>query len=178
MMRARAIVVLTAPCWPITPLRRSQISSFSRDGYYRLQWKEVEIDPSCYEVVSSRGSGPGGQGANSSSNKVELRVDLELLGESLEEGLLQALKRNEGGKSITSDGTTLIVSSYEQRSAHANKEACLRRVKQLIAEASWVPPVPKDPIQLSDSTITRHKLQRRIRGNALKARSAARRGLW
>ena len=43
------------------------------------------IDVGCYTVLTCRGSGPGGQGANSSSSKVEVRVDLGMLGLYLEE---------------------------------------------------------------------------------------------
>lgn len=48
-------------------------------GYYKLTSPSAvpPIDASLYTVHTARGSGPGGQGTNSSSNKVELRVTSE-----------------------------------------------------------------------------------------------------
>lgn len=171
----------SSPLSPLLTLQcHSHTSSFKQDGYYRLTPKEIEIPPHTYETTACRGSGPGGQGTNSSSNKIELRVSLELLAQTLDPELMVAFRqRNPCGDGIvSSDGSTMLVSSHEHRSALKNKEACLWRVRELLAEASWVPPVEAEKISTPSSTIHRHKQERRKKGNFLKMRSAARRGLW
>ncbi|KAH9580128.1 Peptide chain release factor class I/class II [Trypanosoma melophagium] len=162
-----------------TQCARSQISSFKVKGYYRLaQLKDIHIDDDCYSVQTMRGSGPGGQGTNSSSSKVELRASIPALNERFDEDLMHKLKENERGKSLTSDESLLIVSSHEHRSVHQNKEACLRRLREIIQKASWVPPVEADPIKRSTSIVTARKVERRKKGSMQKMQRAARKGLW
>lgn len=171
-------------------LRFSRVTPSKASGYHRLpDVKQICIDEACYEVRTSRGSGPGGQGANSSSNKVELRVDLELLALSLMEGgvedgavkdVVEGIRRNERLAERHEEGSAgvLIVSSHEHRSALQNKEACLAKVRQIVKRASWVPPAPADPIQTPSRTITQRKLERRRKGRAIRMTRAARQGLW
>lgn len=161
--------------------RWSQVSNNKSEGYYRLDARNIRIPDDAYEILTSRGSGPGGQGAQSSSNKVELRLKVSALQSILDEDIFSAFLRreskNNGGR-LTCGDEYLVVSSHEHRSAQKNKEECIATVKDIIAKASWVPPVAADPIETPASTISKHKNERRKRSNALKARSAARRGLW
>lgn len=159
--------------------RTSHVSSFKKEGYYRLDNpKHIVIDPCTYEIRTMRGSGPGGQGTNSSSNKVELRADLEMLSEFFDEELLTALRRNESGASLTSDGATIVVSCHEHRSALQNKEACIRKLQELLHKASWVPPVEADPVERPTRIITEQKMRRRKKSNANRMTRAARSGTW
>lgn len=179
--------------------RSSQVTSNKVEGYYRLpDAKRIVIDEACYEIRTMRGSGPGGQGTNSSSNKVEMRVDLELLALSLEAlfnevktdhdadgsttcaDIIRQLKRNEKLEERHSErsANVLIVSSHEHRSAWQNKEACLDKVREKIRKASWVPPVPADPIETPSHTITQKKNERRKKSNINRMRRTARQGLW
>jgi protein subunit release factor B len=159
--------------------RASHVSSFKVEGYYRLaNPKQITIDPSVYEIRTMRGSGPGGQGTNSSSNKVELRADLEMLSGFFDKELLAALRRNETGASLTADGTTIVVSCHEHRSGLQNKEGCIRKLQELLHKASWVPPVEADPIELPTRIVTERKLKRRKKSNANRMTRTARSGSW
>ncbi|KEG12423.1 ribosome-associated protein [Trypanosoma grayi] len=159
--------------------RRSHISSFKEEGYYRLaQLRDIHVDESCYTVLAVRGGGPGGQGANSSSNKVELRASVTSLSDHFDEELVQKLKDNERGKALTSDETLLIITTHEHRSAHQNKEACLRRLREMIQKASWVPPVECGPIKRPAAIVSAHKTDRWRKGSMKKMQRTARRGLW
>ncbi|RNF12764.1 ribosome-associated protein [Trypanosoma rangeli] len=158
---------------------RSHISSFKEEGYYRLaQLRDIQIDENCYTLRMARGGGPGGQGANSSSNKVELRASVVALSEHFDEELIHRLKDNEHGKALTADGAILVISSHEHRSAHQNKEACLRRLREMIQKASWVPPVEAGSIKRPTTIITAHKVERRKKGSLRKMQQTARKGLW
>ena len=72
---------------PVPIVDRRQVTDFNllppevaKKGFGAARGPAVTIPPCSdfYEVAMSRGSGPGGQGCNSSSNKVEMRVDVEL----------------------------------------------------------------------------------------------------
>ncbi|KPI90418.1 hypothetical protein ABL78_0494 [Leptomonas seymouri] len=159
--------------------RASHVSSFKKEGYFRLESpKLISIDPCVYEIHTMRGSGPGGQGTNSSSNKVELRADMEMLSNYFDEELLASLRRNEAGASLTSDGTTIVVSCHEHRSGLQNKAGCVRKLQELLHKASWVPPVEADPIERPARLVTEHKAKRRKKSNASRMTRSARSGSW
>ncbi|CCW61685.1 unnamed protein product [Phytomonas sp. EM1] len=148
-------------------------------GYYRLaRANQIALDECVYEVHTKRGGGPGGQGTNSSSSKVELRVDMEMLSGFFEEEIMNQIRKNESQKALTRDGMTLVVSCHEHRSAFQNKEACIQKVKKIIQKASWVPLVDAELIQTPSHTISQSKTARRIKGNFGKMRRVARKGLW
>ncbi|EPY34247.1 ribosome-associated protein [Strigomonas culicis] len=125
-----------------------------------------------------RGSGPGGQGTNSSSNKVELRVDLGLLAGFFDEEVIAALIANEAGKHVSADHATLVVSCHEHRSALQNKEGCLQKVRVMLQAASWVPPVERDPVERPTHIVTQQKQKRRIKSNMNHMKKSARKGQW
>ncbi|KPA83116.1 hypothetical protein ABB37_02822 [Leptomonas pyrrhocoris] len=167
-----------APCL-LEVRRASHVSSFKHEGYYRLaDPRHISIDPCVYETRTMRGSGPGGQGVNSSSNKVELRADMEMLSDYFDEELLAALRHNEAGASLTSDGTTIVVSCHEHRSGLQNKAGCIHKLQELLHKASWVPPVEADPIERPTRLVTEHKAKRRQKSNANRMTRAARSGSW
>nr|CCC90965.1 unnamed protein product [Trypanosoma congolense IL3000] len=159
--------------------RHSRISSFKGDGYYRIERpRDVSIDETWFTMSTARGGGPGGQGSNSSSNKVELRVSMSSLSEHFDEELIGRIKQNEHGKSLTSDMTQLILSSHEHRSLHQNKEECLSRLQAIIHKASWVPPVENPPTKMPSSVVSARKMERRKKSVVKKMRQAARKGQW
>ncbi|CCW68015.1 unnamed protein product [Phytomonas sp. Hart1] len=148
-------------------------------GYYRFAHvNQIALDAGVYEIHTKRGSGPGGQGTNSSSNKVELRVDLEMLSGFFDEEIIKIMRKNEHQKALTRDGATLVVSCHEHRSALQNKEACIRKVKEIIRKASWVPFVDAEPIKTGSNTISHSKMERRQKRNFMKMQRAARKGNW
>ncbi|GET90711.1 hypothetical protein, conserved [Leishmania tarentolae] len=163
----------------LTAGARASHTSSAETGYYRLQNpKHINIDPCVYEIRTMRGSGPGGQGTNSSSNKVELRADMELLSEFFDDELLATLRRNEAGGALTNDGATIVVSCHEHRSALQNKEGCLRKLQMLLHKASWVPPVGAGPVERPSLIVTEQKARRRKRSNMNRMTRSARSGSW
>lgn len=131
-----------------------------RPGYYRTHPQSLMLADHMYECVAVRGSGPGGQGCQSSSNKVELRVKLSELRQILDEVSFEALLRNDE-RYITGNKELLIVSSHEHRSAAQNKASCIKRVEEMMTKASWEEPsytaVPESTLSNRLVTATKHK---------------------
>ena len=48
-------------------------------GHYTHHRSQINVPDHCYKTLTSRGSGPGGQGVSSSSNCAEIHVDLDML---------------------------------------------------------------------------------------------------
>ena len=148
-------------------------------GYYRTHPGAMVVTESMYETRAVRGSGPGGQGCQSSSNKIELRLKLDELRNILDEETFESLLVNEDG-CITSDQKELVVSSHEHRSGAQNKQACLDRVEVMLKRASWVAPmVTSAPaVQVSNRLVTQTKQRRWKESLMRKARQQIRSGKY
>jgi ribosome-associated protein len=94
--------------------------------------RDVEVDEAELDWSFSRSGGPGGQHANTSSTKVELRWDLEA-SPALDEAQRQRARGRLGGR-LTAEGV-LVLHSSEHRSQTRNREAALRRFVTLVADA-------------------------------------------
>ncbi len=92
----------------------------------------VRIDPSALQFSFSRSSGPGGQAVNKLNTKAELRVPVERI-ENLTDEDRQRLERL-AGRYLTTSGE-LLITAQSHRSQHANRRACVERLRQLILEA-------------------------------------------
>ena len=97
---------------------------------------ESELQFSCVHS-----GGPGGQGVNTSSSAVQLRVDVKD-SPSLTEEVKARLLRMAGSRA-TADGEVIIIAS-EFRSQLRNREAALARFQKLL-EAAAKPPKPRRP---------------------------------
>jgi protein subunit release factor B len=146
-------------------------------GYFRTHPSAVVIADHMFETVAVRGSGPGGQGCQSSSNKVELRVKLDELRHIVDSDSFDVLLKNEERR-ITSDKRLLIVSSHEHRSAAQNKASCLEQVREMVKQACWAQPtftaVPEST--LSQRLINSTKQKRWKESAMRKARQQIRSG--
>ena len=94
----------------------------------------ISIDEAELEWGFSRSGGPGGQHANTSSTKVELRWDVsrtDALSDAQRELVLRRL-----GTRINNDGV-LVLQSSEYRSQTRNREAVLARFATLLGEALY-----------------------------------------
>jgi len=105
----------------------------------------VEIAPGVRVAESDlrfefvRSSGPGGQNVNKVASKARLELDLEVLRAKLRPRAIDRLITLAGTR-LTEAGVLMLVSD-DSRSQHANRRACLERLRELIVEAMRVPKV-------------------------------------
>jgi ribosome-associated protein len=93
------------------------------------------------EFRASRSSGPGGQGVNTTSSKIELRWNVResaALTDAQRQRVLDRLAPR-----LTDDGV-LILTGSEHRSQLRNREAVLARFRAIVGEA-LEPPTPRRP---------------------------------
>jgi ribosome-associated protein len=94
--------------------------------------RSVAVPEEELDVQFARSGGPGGQHANTSSTKVELRFDVDG-SRALSDGQ-KARIRSRLGNRITKDGV-LVLQSSEYRSQTRNREAVVARFANLLGEA-------------------------------------------
>lgn len=92
----------------------------------------VRIPAEEVRVSFSRSGGPGGQHANTSATKVQLRFDVAGSDALTEEQ--KALVRDRLGSRLTASGE-LVLEASEHRSQTRNREAVVARFAGLLAEA-------------------------------------------
>lgn len=101
----------------------------------------VRVPASELEFRASRSSGPGGQGVNTTSSKIELRWNVQdsaALTDAQRQRVLDRLAPR-----LTDDGV-LILTGSEHRSQLRNREAVLARFRAIVGEA-LDPPTPRRP---------------------------------
>jgi ribosome-associated protein len=106
----------------------------------------------------SRGTGPGGQGVNTTDSRVELIVDLTLLVTS--EGVADRVREK--------FGDSLRIVAAAERSQLRNREAALRRLAERL-DAAARPPRPRTATRRTRSSV-RKRLDAKRRRSDLKAR--------
>ncbi|MBW3664019.1 MAG: aminoacyl-tRNA hydrolase [Actinobacteria bacterium] len=94
--------------------------------------RKLTIPAAELEVRVARGSGPGGQGVNTTDSKVELRFDVTNSG-VLSDKQRRAIRKHLSNR-LTKDGV-LLVQAAERRSQHRNREDARRRLRDLLREA-------------------------------------------
>jgi ribosome-associated protein len=97
---------------------------------------EVAIPLAELEFRTSRASGPGGQGVNTTDSRVELRFDLAASPSLPPEAKARALRRL--GPRVDSRGVLRVV-AQAQRSQLANRRAAVERFAELLADALATP---------------------------------------
>jgi ribosome-associated protein len=118
----------------------------------------IEIPQGAMTWRFSRGTGPGGQGVNTTDSRVELLVDLTQLVASEE---VADRVRAKLGDSVR------IVAAAE-RSQLRNREAALRRLAERV-DAAARPPRPRTPTRRTRSSV-RKRLEAKRRRSQLKER--------
>ena len=94
--------------------------------------RTITVDDGELDFTFSRSGGPGGQHANTSSTKVELRWDIEA-SKALTPEQKELIHRRLGGR-INAEGV-LVLQSSEHRSQTRNREAVLARFATLLSDA-------------------------------------------
>ena len=94
--------------------------------------RTLAVDDGELDVAFSRSGGPGGQHANTSSTKVELRWDVDASPALTDDQ--KALVRERLANRISTDGI-LVLQSSEYRSQTRNREAVVARFATLLADA-------------------------------------------
>ncbi len=128
--------------------------------------RRVHIPEHELEFRASRSGGPGGQGVNTTSSKIELRFDVDA-SPSLS-ARDKALIHERLGSRLTDDGVFILQSS-EQRSQHQNREAAVSRFQAMISEAIQ-PPKRRKRTRPTRASKERRLKAKKIRGEKKRLR--------
>lgn len=85
-----------------------------------------------------RSSGPGGQNVNKVNTKAELRLNLNEC-DWIERDTKQRLYEHETFKKRINSNNELVLTSQEHRTQANNKKECIKKLKNMLIEASIVP---------------------------------------
>jgi len=100
----------------------------------------VELRDSDLDFTFSRSGGPGGQNVNKVNSKATLTVSHAALERALPPYALRRLERV-AGRYLTQEGVQ--IAADDSRSQHANRKACLDRLREVLIEAMHRPKVRK-----------------------------------
>jgi ribosome-associated protein len=123
----------------------------------------VKLDPLEVEFSAIRAQGPGGQNVNKVSCAVHARFDVKA--SSLPPHIKERLLAMRDSR-ITADGV-IVLKAQQSRSLEANKEDALRRLQELVDQASVVQAVrrPTKPTRGSQ----RRRLESKTKSGQTKA---------
>lgn len=94
--------------------------------------KDIYIPLDKVEFQFARSSGPGGQNVNKLNTKAEIRFNLTTA-DWIPEEVKERLREAQGNK-ISKNGE-VIISSQEHRTQSKNKEDCISKLQEMLAEA-------------------------------------------
>ena len=126
---------------------------------------DIVIDNSELDFQFVRASGPGGQHVNKSATAVQLRFDVA--NSSLPSAVARRLIR-QAGNQVTKDGV-LIIEAAQRRSQHQNREAAIKRFKEMVRRAS------KKPKKRHRTRTPRWSKQRRLEDKRQRSEKKSRR---
>lgn len=94
----------------------------------------VLLPESALRFTFSRSGGPGGQNVNKLNTKATLSVEITELAQVLPEWALQRLVIHAGSR-LAGDADRIQITDSSSRSQHANRQACLAKLRLMILEA-------------------------------------------
>ncbi|MFW6060734.1 MAG: alternative ribosome rescue aminoacyl-tRNA hydrolase ArfB [Phycisphaeraceae bacterium] len=132
----------------------------------------VQVPASALRFTFARSGGPGGQHANKTSTRATLSVPAEALRAALSEQTMQRLAQHAGSRWT---GEQLMLTAAGSRSQHANRRACLVKLRELLVTAMHRPR-PRRPTRPSRAAKQRRLEAKRQRGERKAARRINRDG--
>lgn len=127
----------------------------------------VEVGEDALTFTQVAGGGPGGQHANKTASRVDLRVALSALPLHPE---ASARLASLAGDRLTGEGD-LLLSCDETRSARQNRALVVDRLRELVL-AALVRPKPRRRTRPSRGSVERRLESKRQRGDRLRDRRA------
>lgn len=126
---------------------------------------QIAISPALLTFTQVAGGGPGGQHANKTASRVDLRLRLADLALPADAAVrLAAL----AGERLTAGGE-LLLSCDETRSARRNRALVVERLAELVV-AALVRPAPRRRTRMPRGCIERRLAAKRVRGEVLRQR--------
>jgi len=122
------------------------------------------------DFTFAKSGGPGGQHVNKTATAVTLTVPLAALSDVLPGDVVRRLKRQAGHR-LADD--RLVIHAAESRSQHANRKACLLKLRHMILEAMHRPR-PRRPTRPSRAAKQRRIEHKKQRGQRKAERQANR----
>lgn len=119
-----------------TTIRQFRLLATSDDYVPSIQAKDIVIPLDKVEFNFARSSGPGGQNVNKLNTKAEIRFNVSSA-DWIAFEVKQRLMQYQANR-ISKEGE-LIITCQEHRTQSKNREDCLQRLREMVAEASIEP---------------------------------------
>lgn len=131
----------------------------------------VRLPPAVLRFTFARSSGPGGQNVNKLSTKAVLTVPAAALAEAMPPAAFERLR---GLAGYRMNEEQLQLSDEHSRSQWSNRQACLRKLSELVTAAMRRPKIRR-ATRPSKGAVQRRLNAKKQRGEAKKQRSSGRR---
>lgn len=82
----------------------------------------------------SRGGGPGGQNVNKVNTRAMLTVHIDDLAQTMPPWALKRLM-GQAGQRLAAEPDRLVITSADSRSQHANRQACVAKLREMVVRA-------------------------------------------
>lgn len=106
----------------------------SGDGSNLALAPGVSLPEAALRWTFSRGGGPGGQNVNKVSTRATLTVHIDDLAATMPAWAVQRLTE-QAGQRLAADPDRLVITSADSRSQHANRQACLLKLRDMLVRA-------------------------------------------